>query len=309
MKRLCMLLAAVTALWGAPSPGIGLGPFSAHGPASLTGLPFSFPSNMSCNSGDGSGLLSMPSLYFGWIEHQRGSVWALERQATTGTAAWPLRGFWFGATKEVSLDAGPGFLVSGGVFVPRRVTGTWFTSPETSAFSFEIPSYDWWYVDGLVKGRVCEDFELLAGFRWDHTSTRVNYSDNTTDDYILNSYMPLIGTQVRQRFSNGSMLVRFVCAPVVFGTLKYHFWTGDGFSEFGNFPLNTKSSFWEVFADYRLKLAGDLHVGAFAKWNWLRVRTVNQNLSGSTTESVAWGVDIRSWTVGGDVSLAFSSPF
>ncbi len=98
--------------------------------------------------------------------------------------------FWLGATKEVTYDAGPGFLVSGGILVPRRVEGAWFSSPDTTQrFPFEIPSYDWWYVDGLVKACVPGNLELLAGFRWDHTSTRVDYSDNTTDDYILNSYI------------------------------------------------------------------------------------------------------------------------
>jgi hypothetical protein len=308
MKRLCIMVITVVALWGLPSSGFTQAFFDAGKPTSLGGLPFPVPKSASCVNGAGSWLMNMPSLYVGWLEHGDGSSWALQRQASKGTATWPLKGFWFEATKEVALDTGPGLLVSGGVFVPSRSAGTWSSVPGSGAFAFDIPSYDWWFVDTLAKARVSGNFELLAGFRWDHTSTRVDYSDNTSDDYILNSYMPLIGTQVYQPFSNGSMLVRFVCSPLVFGKLKYHFWSRDGYAEFGDFPLNSKSSFLEVLADYRVRLTGDLHVGVFAKWNWLRVKTDERNLSGLTTESVSWGVDIRSWTLGGDVSLAFSCP-
>jgi hypothetical protein len=304
-----VLLLTVAVLWGLPSGGSAQGLLHAGIPTDPSGLSFPFSSRSSCANGTTSSLTSMPILYFGWLEHSDGSSWALQRQASKGTATWPLRGLWFGATKEVTVDAGHGLIASGGIFVPRRVEGRWFSTPGTGAFSFDIPSYDWWYVDGLVKARVPGNFELLAGFRWDHTSTRVDYSDSTSDDYILNSYIPLIGTQIYQPFSNGSVLVRVVGTPLVFGTLRYHFWTRDGFSESGDFPLNSKSSFLEVLADYRVKLTGDLRVGCFAKWNWLRVRTNERNLSDSTTESISWGVDIRSWTLGGDISLAFSCPY
>jgi hypothetical protein len=309
MKKLYVLLLAVAVLWGLPLGGLAQGSFNAGIPAGVGGLSFPFSNWSSCANGTMSGLTSMPILYFGWLEHSGGSSWALQRQASKGTATWPLKGFWFGATKEVTFDAGPGFLLSGGTFVPRTVDGRWFSPPGMGSFSFEIPSYDWWYVDGLVKARVPGNFELLAGFRWDHTSTRVDYSDNTSDDYILNSYIPFIGTQIYQPFSNGSVLVRVVGAPLVFGTLRYHYWSRNGFSESGDFPLNTKSSFLEVLADYRVKLTSGLRVGCFAKWNWLRVRTDDRNLSGSTSESVSWGVDIRSWILGCDVSLAFSCPY
>jgi hypothetical protein len=309
MKSSCVLVIFVAALLGLPSSGFTQGFFDFAKPAGLGGMPFPLAKSSSCSNGAGSRLLSMPSLYVGWLEHADGSSWALQRQASKGTATWSLKGFWFGATKEVTLDAGPGIIVSGGVFVPSRSAGTWSSVPGSAAFPFDVPSYDWWFVDGLAKASVNGNIELLAGFRWDHTSTRVDYSDNTSDDYILNSYIPLIGTQVYQPFSNGSLLVRFVGSPLVFGKLKYHFWSRDGYAEFEDFPLNRKSSFLEFLVDYRIKFTGDLHVGAFAKWNWLRVRTDERRLSGLTTESVSWGVDIRSWMIGGDVSLAFSSPF
>ncbi len=309
MRRLCIVLLRMV-LWYALSVGTAAQGFVGPGiAADLGNFPFRCSGGAFCGDGTEAGLISMPKLYFGWLEHPNGSTWALQRQGSTGTAPWPLKGWWLEATKEIALNQDFGLLISAGVFFPRRTSGTWFTTPLARSFDFEIPSYDWWFVDGLVKGCASGPLEFLAGLRWDHTSTRVDYSDNTSDDYILNSYMPIIGAQINQPFSNGSMLVRFVFSPVVWGQMKYHFWDRLGFAEFGDFRVNSNSFFWEILADYRFKLRDNLQVGGFAKWNSLRVRTDDQNLSGSTTESVSWAVDIRSWTFGGVVSLDFSCPF
>ena len=248
------------------------------------------------------------NVYFDWTEPSKGSIWALQRPTYTGTAAWPLRGFWLGASKDISLGDGFGALISGSVFFPRRSAGTWRDEPLTRTFDFEIPSYDWWSIDGLAKCSVAGDAEVLAGFRWDHTSTRVKYSDNTDDDYILNAYLPLIGMQLNKRFSDCSMLLRCVGSPWVGGRLKYHFWDNLGYAEFGDFRVNN-GYFLEFFADCSMRIAGALSVGGFAKWNYLHIKSDEQSLSGSTTEPVSWAVDIRSWTFGASLACAFASPF
>ncbi len=162
-------------------------------------------------------------------------------------------------------------------------------------------------MDGLVRGRVSNNFDVLAGFRWDHTSTRVKYSDNTDDDYILNLYIPLIGAQIHQAFANGELLFRILATPLVPGRLRYHFWDFRGFTEFGDFDV-AKGSFIEILSDYRFRISSDLGVGGFVKWNLLHVNTGVWNLSGSVSEPISWTVDIRSWTIGGSLSLGFSSP-
>jgi hypothetical protein len=254
------------------------------------------------------GITGTPKVYFGWTEHAKGSIWALNRQTSTGTAAWPLRGFWLGASKDLTLGDGFGVLISGSVFFPRRSAGTWREEPGPRTFDFQIPQYDWWTLDGLAACRITGATSLLAGFRWDHTSTRVNYSDNTFDDYVLNAYLPLIGMQLTKRSPNCSMLVRCVGSPWVGGQLKYHFWGDPATAEFGDFRVNN-SYFLEFFADCSMMIAGDLSVGGFVKWNYLHIKTGKQNLSGSTTEPVHWVVDVRSWTFGGTLSCAFASPF
>ncbi len=302
MRRLGVLLVGITLLWGLPIGAFAQGFFGAGGP-------FPFPVDASLGSGAGSGLLSVPSLYVGWLEHPRGSTWSLQRVVSTGTAPWPLKGFWFGAAKDVTLPGGFGIIASGGIFVPWRTRGTWYPSPAGRSFSFEIPYYNWWNVDGLVKCPVAGPFEFLAGFRWDHTSTRVEYNDNTSDDYILNSYIPLIGAQINQRFYGGSLLFRIVGSPLVRGQMKYHFWDRLGGAEFGDFPVKD-SSFLEIFADYQMRLANGVRVGGFGKWSALQVRTDTQRLTGSNTvEAVSWTVNIQSWTFGVDASLDFWGPF
>lgn len=307
MKRLCIVLAGIAMVWsllGADSANAFLG---GHSAPTLGGFPHGYPSNVPCQ-GPVRGLMSDFSVAFGLLEHRDGSIWALERQNSTGTATWPLKGFWFKATQELASDENIGFLLSAGIFVPRHMSGTWISRPDGATFGFNIPSYDWWSLDGIVKARVMRGFDLLAGFRWDHTSTRVDYSDDTSDDYILNAYLPLIGAQLNRRFSDSSLLVRFMGTPLYFGTVKYHFWDRLGYAEFGDFRINSKSTHLEVLADYRFKLQRGIFAGGFVKGNWLRVRTDSRNLSGSINESVAWAVDIKSWTVGGIVSLDFSCP-
>jgi len=250
------------------------------------------------------------SVYLGWTEHSKGSVWALRRptQGLIGTAAWPLSGFWLGACKDLVLSDDFGVLISGSVFFPKLSAGTWREEPGPRTFDFEIPQYDWWTLDGLATCRVAGATSLLAGFRWDHASTRVNYSDNTDDDYVLNAYLPLIGMQLNKKFSNCFALLRCVGSPWVGGRLKYHYWDNLGYAEFGDFRVNN-GYFLELFADCSWKIAGDLSVGGFLKWNYLHIKTDEQTLSGSTTDPVSWVVDVRSWTFGANLAFAFASPF
>jgi hypothetical protein len=249
----------------------------------------------------------MPRVYVGWLEQSKGSTWAIERPASIGTAAWPLKGLWLGATEEFKRCDGIGLLVSGSLFIPRHSSGTWLPSPQGENYTFEIPSHEWWSIGGLVTTRVSGAFELLGGLRWDRSSIRVAYRDNTHDDYVLNAYIPLVGVQVAQQSCNSSLTVRFMGTPVVLGALKYHFWTGDGYTEYGDFALNN-SYFMELFAEYSWCMGNSITAGGFVKWNSFSAKTQESHLTGSTTEPVSWSVGIQSLVVGGSVSVGFSSP-
>lgn len=252
-----------------------------------------------------SATFGSPNIYVGWLEHRKGATWVTNRQdGSTGTAEWPLRGYWIGASESIMPQERLGLLISGSVFFPHRGAGAWYTTDGIGAVDFEVPSYYWWSVDGLVRGSVSDNFDILAGFRWDHTSTRLKYSDDTDDDYILNLYLPLIGAQLHQQFAGGELLFRIIGTPWIPGRMRYHFWTSTNFSEFGDFDV-ARGSFIEMLLDYRFRMASNLNVGGFVKWNMLHVNTHENSLSGSTAEPISWTVDIRSWTAGGTLSLAF----
>ncbi|AFM25519.1 hypothetical protein [Desulfomonile tiedjei] len=252
-----------------------------------------------------SEMFGSPNLYVGWLEHHKGATWVTNRQGgSTGTAEWPLRGFWLSLSESIMPQDRFGLLLSGSVFFPHRGAGSWYTTGGIGAIDFEVPSYYWWAVDGFVRGGVSDNFDILAGFRWDHTSTRLKYSDNTDDDYVLNLYLPLIGAQLHQQFAGGELLFRIIGTPLVPGRVRYNFWTSTNFSEFGDFDV-ARGSFVETLLDYRFRMASNLNLGGFVRWNMMHVNTRENSLSGSTTESISWTVDIRSWTVGGSLSLGF----
>ncbi len=308
MKRLCILVISVAVWFALPAVICAQGwPQSGAvsillGPASLT------PGPISGRCDAAGSLAGLPEVYVGRLEHGQGSTWALQRTDRKGTAPWPLKGYWLGATQDLGPAAGLGLLAAGGIFIPQPSAGNWYQIP-TGTVDFEVPSYDWWMAEGLVRSPLNWPLVLLGGVRWDHTSTRVNFADNTSDDYILNVYLPLIGLQLNQAFSGGSCLFRFVGTPVVLGRLKYHFWDPPRlYTEFGDFEVKG-GSFVEALIDYRVKVTSELSLGGFVKWNALRINTAERSLSGSTIKQVSWEVDIRSWTFGGVASLALSSPF
>jgi hypothetical protein len=304
VKKLLVFLCFVSILSASPMSAIAGG----IAPGTGTSAAFSW-TNPGCPAEQSSrnSLFGKPNLYFGWLEYSRGSNWILQRQNMSSTASWPLKGFWLGATEEITLGDGLGLLAAGSVFFPRRSAGTWYASPATGTYDFEVPSYDWWSLDLLAKYSVSGAFDLLAGFRWDHTSTRLKYSDNTVDDYILNLYLPLVGAQLKQRSEAAALTVRLLLSPIVPGRIRYCFWDKLGYAEFGDFAANS-GYLLEAFADYSFRITSDLDVGGFARWNSVRVKTEERSLSGSAMDPVSWNLDIRSWTIGGMVSLGFSSP-
>jgi hypothetical protein len=282
--------------------GGGGTPHSAQGGESL------FPPSCGAGSNLVPGLSNPLNLYVGWLDHAKGNTWTLQRQQSSGTASWPVRGWWLGASTDFALSYPIGVLVAGYVFFPQRSAGTWYEDPPSRSFDFEVPSYDWWTVEGFLTGSLCGNLEILAGFRWNHTSIRINYSDFTDDDYILNTTTPLVGVQYRGQSSAQRILVRVVGSPVIGGNLNYHFWDNLGFAEFGSFPVRS-GSFLECMADYSVQVADRFGLGCFVKWNVLRVRTDEKDVSGSAVEPIYWSVDNRAWIVGASASLAFVSPF
>ncbi len=160
VKRLCIILVCMAVVWGLTVANTARAFLGMSTIPAVGGLPFKDPSNATC-TGTGAGLLSDFSVNFGWLEQRDGSIWALERQNSTGTAVWPLKGFWVQATEDLAFDRNYGLLISAGVLIPRHTSGTWISRPAGTSFGFDIPSYDWWYLDGMVKAGIAGGFDVL----------------------------------------------------------------------------------------------------------------------------------------------------
>jgi hypothetical protein len=83
VKRVFIVFLGMVVLCGLPVGPVAHGFFATGTAATVGNIPFSYPGSTPCSKSPGSGLLSMPSLYFGWLEHPTGSTWALQRQAST----------------------------------------------------------------------------------------------------------------------------------------------------------------------------------------------------------------------------------
>jgi hypothetical protein len=313
MRRFGVALAAMVILCVAQAGAFAQGFPGSFGPQGAGGqFPGAAGNIRPYNGCARPGCWGVPAFYVGWLEHSRGSTWTIhsQRQAAsaTATAPWALKGLWLEVAEDLNFGNCYGALVSAGVFLPQSSSGTWRRSFPVDEVEFTVPSYEWWQLEGLVTRRVSGPLELVAGLRWDRTSVRVNYVDRTLDDYILAAYVPLLGVQLNQRSATNSALIRFVGSPLVRGGLKYHFWTGTGYTEIGDFGVSD-GSFMELLASYSLRVRTDLMLGGFVKWNALQLKTETSHLSGSITDPIWWDVDIRSWTFGGTVSLAFGCPF
>jgi len=228
----------------------------------------------------------------------------------------PLRGLWLGVSKEISLRRDCGVVVSGWYLIPRGVS-------ELETFNTPIfnrtwdAKAEWGFLEALATfGH--GGCSLLAGFRYDHFGTRFVNPFNlfgieslVTDrtDVTANSYIPLVGIQWRFIGATSSLTVRAVGFPVIPGNLRYIQ------SFVGALALETtghykNSSFLEVFAEYAWKF-GPADIGVFWRYNNTHITsdaTFNFIVPGgiiAASETFSFGINRNSWTLGGQLDLAF----
>jgi hypothetical protein len=185
-------------------------------------------------------------------------------------------------------------------------------------------SRSWGWIDGaLVLGSPC-GLNLIAGFRWDSYSIKLQNPSpvtpavflpiGTTSDegnLTLNSYIPLIGTQACWGGPCCGLLVRVWGFPWVPGNQKYGetgvLGAGTRLQADGNYDT---ARFLEVFAEYNRPCPGYGCLGFWARWNYLYTHTnTNTVVPGFTTIVTDGSGPIRtSWAIGGKVTLNFDLP-
>ncbi len=245
-------------------------------------------------------------------------------------------GLWLGVSNYCQLSDRVGILASGWYLFPSSgdaqenySTGLQLLLPT------EDPTYgnartwsttrSWGWIDGaLVFGSPC-GLNLIAGFRWDSYSIKLNNpspvnplallptgTSSDEADLTLNSYIPLIGTQCCWGGPCCGLLVRVVGFPWVPGNLRYGETVNEGLGTRLEANVNyNRGYFLEIFSEYSKTCPGFGCVGIFARWNELYCRSdVNPDTQGPTSLRIALVTPIRtSWTIGGRVALNFDVPF
>lgn len=290
-------------------------------------------------------LFEPPTLFVGWMDSYklRFSFDAADPGGVFGDAhSWRVSGLWLGMEERINLSENCGINLDGWVLIPSNrqgevsegiirniVTITIIGDPIIITTITPTPGIgnrswntrtDWWYVDAAADFACCTGLKALAGFRYDHFSTRFDNpsSDSLpstsadTADITVNSYLPYVGIQSRLGGPASNVNVRLIGFPWAPANVS-HFETseagiGTRVETTGNFD---KSYFLELFAEYNRNLFGDASMGAFFRWNVLHghANLSSDVLPGLGSTSSGGSFDRNTYTFGGSLALNFRSPF
>jgi hypothetical protein len=306
-------------LWPGSMPAFGGGP-AACGPSSCP-------------------LLDPPVFYVGWMESlNRKAGWSFADpnpgSIFGGAHRYPVAGLWLGLEEKVNFNCTCGLDLDGWVLIPTNRQGSEQEPTITTIVSISPPSVttipgvgnrtwntrtEWWYLDAAATWACCTPFEVLAGFRYEHYSTRF---DNPTDifgvpstgddtaDLTVNSYLPFVGLQTRIGSPGSNVMVRWIGFPVAPANLTFSETNagtlGNRVDSTGNWSY---SYFSELFAEYNRNFAAGMGIGAFLRWNLYHGQAnLTTNPLGLTGVSSDASFDRNTITVGGNILLNFGSP-
>jgi len=285
----------------------------------------------------GPPLLGNPIFYVGWMESLGREGWSFADpnpgSLFGGTHRYPAAGLWLGLEETINFNETCGLDLDGWVLIPSNRQGSeqepTITTITTSSTTTSVPGIgnrtwntntEWWYLDAATTWAFCTPFKVLAGFRYEHYSTRfdnpgdifgVVSTPNDTADLTVNSYMPFVGLQTSIGGPESNVLVRFIGFPVVPVNLTFSETNANTLGTRVDSTGNWSSSYFtEVFAQYNRNFAAGMGIGAFFRWNLYHGQsnlTTNPLGLGSVSSDAAF--DRNTITLGGNVQLNFGSPF
>jgi hypothetical protein len=196
----------------------------------------------------------------------------------------------------------------------------------------------WWFADGALAytfggsgcgGPASSGFSLLLGARYDYYFVAVNNPNGTNfqnslftnqdeGDVTSRAVIPFVGFQTAFKDSVQNLSVRFLGAPVL-GNCNVGLTTMVGRFQYEDVTYNA-GYFCEIFGEYSRKFFGSSQAGVFARWNTTSARSSGTgaiNNSGGGLQVTNWGNQDNyslslwrnSWTLGGLVTLDFTTPF
>ncbi|MBI4966434.1 MAG: hypothetical protein HY913_24350 [Desulfomonile tiedjei] len=286
--------------------------------------------------------LAPPTFYIGWMESYKNTTFRFDG-SNLGSARWPAAGLWLGLEEKINVSESCGVAVDGWILVPtnRRSGGAeplttvvFDTSgiPISTTTSLGSGTWDtrndWWYVDAMGYCGCSKTFAVLAGFRYEHFSTRfrdpkafeqitIDFNGGTATtsdpdagaDFTVNSYQPYVGVQYFLGGPTGSINIRLLGFPYVPADVNWLL-TGGGASITSKGNLKD-SYFFELFAQAERNIFGNANIGGFFRWNLLHGRTSlhTEVLPAIGSIDNVGSFDRNTLTFGGSFSLNFVTPY
>jgi hypothetical protein len=288
----------------------------------------------------GPRLFEPPTFYVGWMESLRRGSWTFaDPNAGSifgGIHRYDVAGLWLGLEQKINLTETCGLDLDGWVLIPSNRRGseqeptisTVIVSTSPIVVTATVPGLgsrtwntrtEWWYLDAAATCSFCTPVKAIAGFRYEHFSTRF---DNPADifgivsttadeaDLTINSYLPFVGLQTTAGGPASNVCVRLIGFPWAPGNVTH---SETGIPGIGSRIDSTRnwnnSYFWEIFAEYNRSVAANMGFGAFFRWNVLHGQTdLSTTLPSGIAVSSDASFDRNTMTFGGSFSLNFASP-
>ncbi len=311
--RVWVVLLVGILVWGVTSTGADAFELAVDGSLSAGAASLSGPriANGSMSGVEtGLGLQVTPTVYVGRLGHPRGMILSNDlptnQNGITNVRPRPLSGIWLGAAADIRANQAVNLYIGGGALIANGTDGT-ITSTIGLTADFETAGDDWYYLESLAGYRTWMGLEVLAGFRWDHTASRLHVvrPGDSIDDFKINLFMPMVGLQLSRQSTEQTLKVKVAGFPAVPGSLKYHNWDRVGSASVESRQDFSYGYYAEIHAEYSRKIPGNCSVGLFGTWNVVNACTaVEAALNPGATE-IRWIFDRRSWIVGGSLSIEF----
>lgn len=272
------------------------------------------------------------TFYVGWMESLRRAGWSFADpnpgSVFGGAHRYPLAGLWLGLEQKVNLNETWGLDLDGWVLIPTNRQGSeqepTITTSGTIA-PITVPGVgnrtwntrtEWWYLDAAVSCAFITPVKALAGFRYDHFSTRFDNPTNAfgvvftsadTADLTVNSYLPFVGLQTTVGGPASNVMVRWIGFPVAPANLTFSETNANTLGTRVDSTGNWSNSYWtEIFATYNRSFAAGMGIGAFFRWHLYHGQAnLTTNPLGFAGVSSDASFDRNAMTFGGSFSLNF----
>jgi hypothetical protein len=279
--------------------------------------------------------------YVGYLDDPKGFSYTRERTDGSGEPnllfSMPVRGIWLGLSSAISLSDALGITLSGGLLAPGKTQGEFREDGAVQvALNSNLDSnHQWGYLDGMgtynfSRSSSFVSMELVGGFRWDHFDSKqsLRFSDTTggnqlsgssTNNVILNAFLPYLGFQYVYKSGTTNTTSRVIGFPYVPGSVKFQDsfsqiqarLTANGGGEY-QYPLSfTSGYFLECVTEGSRRIFGSANLGTFFRWTMVHATTGPGSYTTASDRTDSFVIDekfsyyLRAWTVGGLLSLDF----